>query len=247
MSPRTTLLPCCLALLLAGACEPEDLLAGLPDAAPADASCDPGTIVYLNRQPTQIRFGMTADSLDNSSPLVSSPLFTPGASLTDSDWAAMVTCVSRLLAAYDVAVVDESPGAVEHRELIVTSKPEDIGLGANPGLFSAAAPVCTSSSTVLNPRDVAFAFTQGFQGAIEEFCVSALAWPIGMMLGLTPDLGNCRDVMASPLQCGLSGDRIFTDEETSCPGGGCPVCSGTQNSHQRLLETVGASNCGSGR
>jgi len=228
---RTVILLACIALC---ACS-KDLAKQVPDAGVPDARMLPATsIVFINTSPTQFTPGELADidSVTNVTGIIDKTASTTGL-LATGIWPDAVTCLREMLTPYNVVVVEDDPGDVEHIEIAVSNAPADIGLDfATAGITSA-----TEDCTGLR-RGVAFAFDV-YPSSMEATCHN-LGWLLGHTVGID-SLHHCPDVTTFLDGCGA---KSFTDRESECgeyEAREC-LCGGTtQNSHQKMLDFYGPS------
>jgi hypothetical protein len=216
------------------ACESEDLLAGLPDAAPQiDAGCMAGYPIYLNRYPVTIQPGVVNDSVANTSTMLTEPATTTGSQFSHADWSAAIACARELFAPFPIVITDEDPGDVDHLEIVVTHLPGELGFDGN--IRSIAALPCGGAIR----RSVAFAFSGTFSSP-RDLCEGGFGYPAGVAAGLTPSV-RCEDVMNWNLDSCAS--KSFLDEEVQC-GVFSPMtcqCGGdTQNSYQQMMQVYGS-------
>jgi hypothetical protein len=221
---------CILALAVAPACS-SDLLEGLADAGPPDATPrTPASIVFVNTSPTQFTPGTGTDSVTNITGIVSNIVSTTGVTSTEI-WSEAVTCLRNMLTPYHVVVVEEDPGDVDHIEIAVSNEAEDIGLSGN--ITGQAVGTCSAL-----PRGIAFAF-DSFPNDAESTCHS-LGWLLGHTVGIDT-LYHCADVTTYLAGCG---PKSFTDRESECgeyEARDCQCGGTTQNSHQKMLDFYGPS------
>ena len=203
----TRLISVALALAVAGGCKSEDLLAGLPDAAPppdaAAPACEP--VVFLNRHPTPF-FPGEDDAVANTSRMISGPLSTTGAGLSDAEWQAVVGCVDELLAPFGVRVTDVDPGTVDHIEIAFSEDPMDIGISQGT---SGIAPVACPPTL---RRGVAFEFSGYYSSGSSRFICEDVADLVGHIAGLDHAY-QCGDLLSWLTGCG---DEAFLDEDVPC-------------------------------
>lgn len=151
-------------------------------------------------------------------------------------WNSMVECVRRGYDQYDVAVTTEEPAAGEsYVEVMVAGSPEDIGFPPDTLGIAPLSSDCSPQRNVL-----AFAFTWPHRFApITELCATVVH-EAGHAFGLDHAL-QCRDPMSYLTSCG---DRLFFNVESKCgefrKSRNCR-CGDTQNSHVKLLNTLGPS------
>jgi len=227
---RTVMFLACLAL---GACSAEDLADQVPDAGVPDARLlPPASIVFVNTSPTQFIPGDPADSVTNTSGIVTETLTTTGVvGKTLGVWPEAVTCLREMLTPYNVVVVEEDPGNVDHIEIAVSNDPSDLGLSGTTGI-APATPDCAGLQ-----RGVAFAFDL-YGGDMKATC-NNLGWLLGHTVGIDT-LYHCPDVTTFLGGCGT--DKSFTDNESECgefEARECQCGGTTQNSHQKMLDFYG--------
>ncbi len=223
MSKPTAIVLACFAL---GACS-KDLTREVPDAGMPDASVTPRPVVFINPAPTQFTQGV-ADSVMNVTSIGDATFLTTGLPASAAAiWPDVLTCLQQMVMPYNVDVVDEDPGDVEHIEIALSGDPEDLGYSGAAGV----APV--SSDCTGQPRGVAFAFAGVYSDDVEASC-NNLGWLLGHTVGID-SLLHCPDVNTFLTGCG---PKSFTDNDSEC-GEYAPrqcLCGGaTQNAHQRML------------
>lgn len=151
-------------------------------------------------------------------------------------WNTMVECVRRGYEQYEVEVTTEEPALGErYVEVMVAGSPEDIGFPPDTLGVAPLSSDCSPQHNVL-----AFAFTWPHRLApISELCATVVH-EAGHAFGLDHAL-QCRDPMSYLTSCG---DRQFFNVESKCgefrKSRNCR-CGDTQNSHVKLLNTLGAS------
>lgn len=151
-------------------------------------------------------------------------------------WTTLVDCVRRGYEQYDVTVTTEEPAVGEsYIEVMVAGSPEDIGF--SPETLGIA-PLSSDCSPQRNVLAFAFAWPHRF-APITELCATVVH-EAGHAYGLDHAL-QCRDPMSYLTSCG---DRQFFNVESRCgefrKERNCR-CGDTQNSHVKLLNTLGAS------
>lgn len=230
----TSLVAAPLMLLLCAAACSDDGTAATPDAAPSDASqISIGRIVFVNPNPTAFTAGMGSDSVTNITGMVTGDPTTTGLPASAAAiWPEVLTCFRAMVAPYDIVVVDEDPGAVDHIEIAISNAFSDIG-GDSPYVTSLAPTTCDPL-----PRGLAFLFAGAFDDSVQDNC-NALGWLLAHTVGLDTAF-HCPDVTTFLTGCGA---KTFTDSDVECgefeviP---CRCGGATQNSHQRMLEVYGA-------
>ncbi len=212
----------------------ENLLANLPDAAPAapaDAVVDapPAYIVYLNRRPVTVMPG-DQDSVANTSSLLNDVYTTPGSIMTDEKWATLLQCVREILAPFPIQVTTDDPGNVDHEEIIFAQSPSDVGAPAGLGFL--AAPNCSGGA-----REVGYVF-EGVDPSPTRALCENVVFPIGAAAGLDFSY-KCEDVMSALGGCG---DKSFLDQVVQCgeqAPADCECGDSLQNSYQAMLRYYG--------
>jgi hypothetical protein len=237
-------------LLALGACK-QDLLADLPDAAAPQADAcvaSASHTIYINREPTSYSLGSPSDSAANVTSIIPHDLTTLGVGqvqLSASSWRLTEECLEAKLAAYDVEVVSEDPGDVDHWELVVTHDGTELDMPA--GAAGLAHSDCPSSA----PRELSFAFWQPFAlGSNWEGLCEMLAWEVGIMAGLSPSV-DCRDVLGkgSGTEPLCQDGTAYLDETLGCATsedyspGPCRCGGSLQNSHEVMTTYFGPNTC----
>ncbi len=221
-----------LVLLLGHAACGDDDDAAVVDAAPPDADqSESGHIVFVNPNPTAFTAGEAPDSVANVSAIVNGPVMTTGVPANAAAvWPEVVGCLEEMLAPYNVRVVEEDPGDIDHIEIAVSDDPTDIGSSA--GVAGLAELTCEPL-----PRGIAFAFAGVFGDSTQSSCEN-LGWLVGHTVGLD-NLFHCPDVNTFLNGCG---PKSFTDNDSPCgefEARDCACGGTTQNSHQRMLDFYG--------
>jgi len=213
--------------------------AAAPDAAP-DAAIAPGCphgsrVVYLNTGGGTFSPATNDDSSTNASQIVRADATLPGWANGPAEIAALEACLATNFARYDVRFTRIDPGAAEHVEVVLTDST------SHPGLpYSGNWPVATpfSDADCAPIRRAIVIARPAFVASTADLCVA-------VSFGIAGAHGLDRIYNAASLMSVLAGTgpRSFLDSPEPC-GDFAPRtcrCGGdTQNSHQRLIERLGA-------
>ena len=211
----------------------------------------PARVIYLVRQPIELRAGQDDSPRGISSVIASvrakaagsasaikapvafdAPVRLPGWKGTDTGWQRLMTCVRALFAPFDVVVTDAVPNVDNYVLVAVGGKPAEIG--ARDRRVAGLAPF---NGGVI-PKPVVFAFSAALGNEPRAVCET-----IGMEVAHAYGLDHayrCNDVMTYLPRCGA---RTFTDQDVRCGETKRRNCEGgdpTQNSYRRLLQVLGA-------
>lgn len=209
----------------------------------------PSRVIYLARDPVELRPGVDDASRGRSSVLASvrtkaagagsatrgaideRPVKLPGWKGSDKSWKQVVACVRDLFAPFDVEVTDRRPSGDDFVLVAVGGRPTD--LGVKDRKVGGLAPF---SGDVI-PRPVVFAFSAQLGHHVRKVC-DTIGMEVAHAYGL--DHGyHCGDVMTYLEACGK---RAFLDKDIRCGESKPRACEGgapTQNSYRRLLELLG--------
>ncbi len=211
----------------------------------------PARVIYLARQPIELRAGRD-DSSKRISSLVPSirakpagsasataapessdaPAKLPGWTGTDKGWKNLMGCVRTLFAPFDVVITDALP-TVDNFVLVAVGGTPAV-LGVKDRRVAGLAPF--SGGVIAKP--VVFAFSAALGNDPRKVC-ETIGMEVAHAYGL--DHGySCKDVMSYLPRCG---SRTFTDKDVRCGEAKRRNCDGgepTQNSYRQLLKVLGA-------
>jgi len=171
------------------------------------------------------------------------------------EWQQILQCVQEVYSPYALTVTDQPPTG-EYNMIIVGGSEADLGLNApGAGGIAIVSPDCTPHT-----NSIAFAFVDtidAFAAEDDNNRVWGMCWVIAQesahLYGLDHEYeftstmrSACNDPMTYRSDCG--GQKFYRNQSASCgefgparPGcGPTNTCSSTQNSHQKLLDTLGA-------
>jgi hypothetical protein len=196
-------------------------------------------IIYINREGATLRGGGD-DATNNRATLagtsIEDSIDVPAWRGSYSRWAAVMKCLRKAFAPYDVEIVERRP--VDSDYLMVL-------FGGHPKLLKNRVGKAHLRATGMAPHNglaihnaVVLVFTRFMKESTRRTCETA-AHEIAHAYGL--DHGyNCRDFMT---YLGYCGTKRFVDKEIPCGEKKKRKCHGgasLQNSHQDLLKVLGA-------
>lgn len=189
--------------------------------------------IYLNRDPVELHPGIS-DSRTNASSLVPGVSRTAGWNVSQDVWQSVVSCISEKFGAFDVRVIDQSPGNESHLEVVFSEHPAELGLASNIGGLSPLEP-CKEV-----PNSIALVFARQLGNNVRFICETA-AQEIGHSFGLD-HVVLPGDVM-SYLDAGSS-PKAFLNQYAPCgefTDRSCG-CREKQNSYLDLEAVLGPRN-----
>lgn len=195
------------------------------------AAAEPTTL-YLNHTGGAFTPGEPNDSVADISSVPGSPVDIGPWEIEDATWQDVVTCVEDVLAPFDIAVVDEDPGAASHIEAVLGGDPVELGLAPTTGGVS---PFRSDCGVI--DDSIVFIFPLALEEDVRRVC-EATAQEVAHSFGLDHEF-LCDDPMSYLSGCG---DKKFRFRDASC-GEFEPrpcKCSDTQNSARMLFDRVGA-------
>jgi len=208
----------------------------VPDLAVPTAPPRPPRAIVLEQGPVTLYPGPD-DAPTGMSGIIfahhpTGPVTLPGWKGSKSGWKKLVTCVKKLFAPFDVAILERRPeGDDEYVLVAVGGKPADIGLDDKH--VSGLAPF---NGGVI-PRPVVLAFAAAVKHDVRTTCET-----IGMEVAHAYGLDHgywCKDVMTYLSGCGA---KSFVDKDVPCGEKKKRVCKGgapTQNSYRHLMTILG--------
>lgn len=195
----------------------------------------PSRTIFLERRPIELRPGTDDAPRGISSVLASgSNRLTrlPGWKGSEKSWRAVVSCVEKLFAPFDVTVTDQRPTNDDFVLVAVGGRPADIGI--KDRRVGGLAPF--SGDAI--PKPVVFAFSAALRHDVRAIC-ETIGMEVAHAYGL--DHGyECKDVMTYLTGCGA---KKFVDKDVRCGEKKPRICEGgapTQNSYQHLVRVLGA-------
>ena len=202
-------------------------------------SCVPSKIIYLNREGGTYTKG-SDDSRTNTTSVIAAggpdTATLSARTITDSVWNQLLIDTRENFAAYDVDVVDQDPGNVEHLEIVLTDSLAS-AIGYQGGILGLS-PGCSSEFSLIG---FMFGETLPSPPTLASFFASRAALTAGLSY-----VTECNDAMSyTPLSCIVP---TFTDAPLTCGQAAaipcrCNTAASTQNSHQELLSKFGARVC----
>jgi hypothetical protein len=193
--------------------------------------------IYLNPNGVVLRPGEN-DSRTNTSSVVEQPTEITPWDIDEDTWAETVACMREIYAPFDVTITDRDPGSTPHIEAVFGGHPSDVGL---PDNVAGVSPFTYDCSII--EHSVVFTFTDVLPDDPRLMC-EVMAQEIAHSYGLDHEM-----LAADPMSyLTYLGERTFQDEMAACGEYGSrmcgidgSICRQKQNSHQLLLERLGAS------
>jgi hypothetical protein len=198
----------------------------------------PSKVIYLERRPVQLEPGDDYAAGGISSVIANAgnvSVKTRGFSGGDAKWKSIMSCVTKLFAAFDVTVTDQRPTDDKFMMVVVGGKPSDIGV-VDGHHVSGLAPF---NGNVI-PRAVVFGFASTVENDPRAVC-ETIAMEVAHAYGLDHEY-LCKDVMTYLRGCGA---KTFVNADAPCGESKKRNCEGgapTQNSFKRLTDVLGANS-----
>jgi hypothetical protein len=194
----------------------------------------PMRVIYLHRAGLTLTGG-DDDSEKNVSSIVreakKNQVVFPKYKGSDKSWKAVVACVADMFKRYDVVVTDKRPAERGYVLTVIGGTPSLVG---HANAVSGLAPF--NSEAIEDP--IVLVFSRTLQENTRGICETA-AMEIAHTYGLDHEF-NCKDPMTYLPACGA---KQFQDADVRCGEKKARDCADgkpTQNSHQRLLDHLGA-------
>lgn len=195
-------------------------------------------LLYMNRDGGAYTPGNN-DSRTNRSSIIQQTRSIPSWQVSDTTWAAVMSCVRAQFDAYDIDVTDVDPGSVPHIESVVAGTPGDLGLPSGVGGVS---PFTSTCGTIAN--SIVFSFAEALPQNPQIVC-EVVAQEVSHSFGLDHEF-LCEDPMTYLSGCGAkSFQNVFApcgelEQRASCAIAGKFDCGrDTQNSVQLLSQRLG--------
>lgn len=206
------------------------------------------TIVYLNRNGGVLSYGKNDDSSNNVSSLVPEGKDWPASTMSEGDWAQILSCVESQFSAFNVQVTDVDPGTSAHVEALISGTPDLLNQSSG---VAGIAPF--SKTCILIPKAVVYVFPNTLGNDPQLIC-EVTAQEVAHTFGLD-HVVLCEDPMSYKQNCG---DKTFQDISSRCGEYEARDCVSTvfnqewdcnrseQNSVQLLTERLGLADDSTG-
>lgn len=196
----------------------------------------PSKVIYLNREGAELVNGIDEASKNRTSlvPKDKAVALIPAYAGSHSNWNKLVACVASKFEAYDVTVVDRRPLEPGYMMAVVGGVAENLGR-AETHHATGLAPF--NGEPI--PNAVVLIFSTALKNDVTTMCETA-GMEIAHAYGLD-HARHCSDLMTYMKRCGA---RTFLDKDLPCgehEDRACPRNEKTQNSHQHLVNLLGAS------
>jgi MYXO-CTERM domain-containing protein len=171
----------------------------------------------------------------------------------NADWALLMQCMKEVYSPYNVTITDVRPAnGLNFHEAIIAGNPQEVGLDDK---ILGVAPLSTACAAIDNVMSFSFANHHTRDALNANVLVLNVCWTAAQesahAYGLdheysftTANSSNahsaCNDPMTYRNDCG--GEKFFRNDLANCgetASRDCK-CSGTQNSHQKLISVFGA-------
>lgn len=202
-------------------------------------------VAYINRGGGAFRAGQDNAAADTSSILSyyrRGGVNLPASSYDDGAWAQLMSCVKQIYAPFNVTVTDERPGAAGYNEIVVTNAWASSVLG----ISNSVGGIAPLGQCRVVPQAVGFVFQPTYDrsgfGGVRGTC-EAVAHELGHTLSLSHE--RLPTDLMSYAPASLS--KSFQDQPSACGVSAsapeaCSCGGQTQDSHDQLVQMVGASN-----
>lgn len=202
----------------------------------ATAAVATSKTIYLNKNGVTLQPGNN-DSRTNRSTLATQATTLAAWNASPTVWAATVTCMKDMFAAYDVTVTDVDPGATPHIEAVFGGSPQQLGM---PNGVAGVSPFTQDCSVIENA--IVFTFTQVLPQTDSRLMCEIMAQEVAHAYGLDHEL-----LASDPMTyLDYNGNRAFQNQTASCGedvqrpcGINGSVCRPNQNSVTLLTERLG--------
>jgi MYXO-CTERM domain-containing protein len=203
------------------------------DSTPVATAAPKPRIIYLNYDGGTYTSGSNNSSTNRSSIVSGSAYIAPWGSATAR--ATVTACVEDIFSPFDITIVTDDPGDIEHIEAVTAGRPQDVGMGSGVGGVS------PFSCGVIN-RSIVFSFAEVYGSSYQSLC-HTVAQEAAHSFGLDHEY-LCKDPMTYLNGCGA---KTFQDVDAQCgeySARACQCGGSTQNSVQMLLDASGPSGPG---
>lgn len=202
-------------------------------------------VAFINRGGGAFRAGQDNAAADTSSILSyyrRSGVNLPASSYDDSAWSQLVSCVKQIYTPFNVTITDERPGAAGYNEIVVTNAWASSVLG----LSNSVGGIAPLGQCRVVPQAVGFVFQPTYDragfGGVRGTC-EAVAHELGHTLSLSHE--RLPTDLMSYAPASLS--KSFQDQASACGVSAsspeaCSCGGPTQDSHDQLVQMVGASD-----
>ena len=200
---------------------------------------DPNKVVYLNREGATLMGGgddATRNQASLAGPSESDVVHIPGFRGSATRWDAVVKCVRKAYAPFNVKIVDQRPVEGNYLMVVIGGQPTTM---KHHGKASQRASGLAPFNGLPIHNAVVLVFSRALRASLRLTCETA-AHEIAHAYGL--DHGyDCRDFMTYLGHCGA---KRFVDKEVPCGEKNERICKGgrpTQNSFTELAKVLGRS------
>jgi hypothetical protein len=208
-----------------------------PDVSALGPGGPTSNVIYLNRcAPGDCDFtsSQIEDAVTNQSSILGQNGTLSPFAAGDTAWAAVVECVQKAYAPFDVVVTDQDPSPTPHFEAVVGGTPDQLGFPEN------VAGVAPFNCGVIN-NAITYSFANVFQDSVPHICWT-VAQETAHAFGLDHEF-LCEDPMTYLDTCGP--EKWFRNVDAPCgefEERGC-MCGGTtQNSFTFIADVFGPGN-----